>query len=224
MTVQNKNEVLNNYGLLDEINNYEYIIICEGPTDKNYIKKILEKKPFLPQIRYGKFGEGNSGNEDSLQYDYVGKGASASLSILAYLDRVSEVRRKVLVILDGDSEGKRVSGKIKESEYKHLDIKKLVLPDGKVIEDMIFSLESFSHKALSSCPQLQLYQKDFENVIKKKNKNTSLITQTDNFIKGNVIQDVNLNNLKHLLSINLTSDEINSKWLLDEVDDFFYGN
>lgn len=224
MTVQNKNEVLNNYGLLDEINNYEYIIICEGPTDKNYIKKILEKKPFLPQIRYGKLAEGNSGNEDSLQYDYVGKGASASLSILAYLDRVSEVRRKVLVILDGDSEGKRVSGKIKECEYKHLDIKKLVLPDGKVIEDMIFSPESFSHKALSSCPQLQLYQKDFENVIKKKNKNTSLITQTDNFIKGNVIRDVNLNNLKHLLSINLTSDEINSKWLLDEVDDFFYGN
>ena len=89
---------------------------------------------------------------------------------------------------------------------------------------MIFSPESFSHKALSSCPQLQLYQKDFENVVKKKNKNTSLITQTDNFIKGNVIRDVNLNNLKHLLSINLTSDEINSKWLLDEVDDFFYGN
>ncbi len=53
-------------------------------TDKIYIKK-TKKAIFSTDWGYGKFGEGNSGNEDSYNMTYVGKGASASLSILAYL-------------------------------------------------------------------------------------------------------------------------------------------
>ncbi len=63
---------------------------------------------------------------------------------------------------------KRVSGKIKESEYKHLDIKKLVLPDGKVIEDMIFSPESFSHKALSSLSAVTTISKRILRTLSKR--------------------------------------------------------
>lgn len=45
-----KNQVLKNYGLLDEVDDHSEIIICEGKTDKNYIEYILDSKPYRPQI------------------------------------------------------------------------------------------------------------------------------------------------------------------------------
>ena len=120
-----KYEVLKNYGLLDEIDDYEKIIICEGPTDKNYLQKILEREAYIPQIRYGKYSEGfNEASGLKLKYDYVGKGATAILPILIFLDNISDISRKVFVILDGDQEGETVLSKVKDSEYRHLEIHK----------------------------------------------------------------------------------------------------
>lgn len=123
INARTKYEVLKNYGLLDEIDDYEKVIICEGPTDKNYLQKILEKEDYIPQIRYGKYSEGfNESSGLELKYDYIGKGASAILPILIFLDNISTISRKVFVILDGDQEGESIFTKIKETEYKHLEI------------------------------------------------------------------------------------------------------
>lgn len=85
---KNKYQVLKNYGLLDEINDYEYVIVCEGETDKNYIHNILIEKDDIPQIRYGKYSDGIGGKIADINYDYIGKGATACLPILSYLDKV----------------------------------------------------------------------------------------------------------------------------------------
>ena len=90
-----KCEVLKNYGLLDEIDDYESIIVCEGPTDKNYLLKILQNEDFVPQIRYGKYVDGvGESSALNLKYNYVGKGATAILPILIFLDNISEISRK----------------------------------------------------------------------------------------------------------------------------------
>lgn len=125
MERHNKYEVLKNYGLLDDINDYEYIIVCEGETDCNYIKYMLREKEDIPQIRYGKFSDGVIPKNADLNYKYVGKGASACLPILVYLDTVSQVKRKVFVLLDGDEEGKTIYRKIIPEEYNNLEIKKV---------------------------------------------------------------------------------------------------
>ena len=113
-----KNEVLKNYGLLDDIDDYEDIIVCEGMTDKNYLVKILEEKDFRPQIRFQRY------SDDIKEFDYSAfpKGASSVVPILIYLDRISNVNRRVFVLLDGDEEGMKVARQIKQKEYKNLTI------------------------------------------------------------------------------------------------------
>lgn len=71
--------------MLDEIDDYESIIVCEGPTDKNYLLKILQNEDFVPQIRYGKYVDGvGESSALNLKYNYVGKGATAILPILIF--------------------------------------------------------------------------------------------------------------------------------------------
>ncbi len=221
MNRHNRYVTLKNYGLLDDINDYEYVIVCEGPTDKNYIKKILQNKDDIPQIRYGKYSDGISGNEIDLNYNYVGKGASACLPILAYLDNVSEVHRKVFVLLDGDEEGREVGKKIHDNEYRNLEIKKLVLPDEKEIEDMVFTKEKYVERVLEVTPELKAYKTQFKKVIMAVPDGKSIVAQTESFISGNAINDVNIYKIKNLLSNNL-HDDIEADWLLNEIDSFFY--
>ena len=222
MNRKNKYEVLKNYGLLDGIDDYEYIILCEGETDCNYIKKILEGKEFIPQIRYNQYVLESRKENSQFKHNYFSSGAGGILPILIYLNQASQVSRKVLVILDGDREGVGVSDKILEHEYDNLEIKKVVLPKGKEIEDVVFSKENFIKKVLSVEPSLDKFKDQFRNVIMNIPDNKSLIEQTEQFIAGNNISGANIKKIKPLLSQNLTKEEIEAEYLLSEIEPFFY--
>ncbi|ARE21685.1 ATP-dependent nuclease [Lactococcus lactis] len=210
-----KNEVLKNYGLLDDIDDYEDIIVCEGMTDKNYLVKILEEKDFRPQIRFQRY------SNDTKEFDYSSfpKGASSIVPILIYLDRISNVDRKVFVLIDGDDEGKRVSRQINPNEYKHLTIEKYVIPDKKEIEDIVFSKEDFIDRICTFSVKLMDKRREYSEAINK--REVSVIKATKDFITGNgIVEDVQ--NLKRLISRNLEQVNVQKEPLLSKLESFFY--
>lgn len=218
-----KCEVLKNYGLLDEIDDYESIIVCEGPTDKNYLLRILQNEDFIPQIRYGKYVDGvGETSALNLKYDYVGKGASAILPILIYLDNISEISRKVFVLLDGDDEGKKVYSQIKENEYANLEIHKFILPEGKEIEDMVFSKDEFIHRVISIVPEIKNEKMAFENIMQKVGPNESMMEQLEKYIEINKYYAIPIGKIKYNLSINLDDCDIIDDWLIDDLRRVFY--
>lgn len=131
------NRVYKNYGMLDEIDDYEDILICEGKTDKNYLEKIMKKYQYRPQIRV----------TEQYDHDFMGKGASSIPVHLAYLNNFN-IRRRVFVLLDGDQEGKAASKKIEKSmkSLKNLEIKIKLLELEKEIEDYVYTEETLKEK------------------------------------------------------------------------------
>lgn len=218
-----KCEVLRNYGLLDEIDDYESVIVCEGPTDKNYLLKILQNEDFIPQIRYGKYVDGvGETSALKLKYNYVGKGATAILPILIYLDNISEISRKVFVLLDGDDEGKKVYNQIKGNEYVNLEIHKLILPDGKEIEDMVFTKEEFIRRVIDIVPEIKNEKTAFEKIMEKVRPEESLVKQLEKYIEINKFTAVPIDKIKHNLSINLDDCEIVDNWIINDLRRIFY--
>lgn len=214
-----KCEVLKNYGLLDEIDDYESIIVCEGPTDKNYLLKILQNEDFVPQIRYGKYVDGvGESSALNLKYNYVGKGATAILPILIFLDNISEISRKVFVLLDGDDEGKKVYNQIKDNEYANLEIHKFILPDGKEIEDMVFTKDEFVRRVIGIVPEII----EFEKIMQKVSSEESMVEQLEKYIEINKFSTVPIDKIKHYLSINLDDCEIVDNWIINELRSVFY--
>lgn len=221
---KNRYEVLKNYGLLDEVNDYPYVIVCEGETDKNYLMHILRDKEDIPQIRFEKYTGSISGKELDLKYDYIGKGAKAIPNILVYLEKISNVPRKVLVLLDGDQEGKEVEKKIKPAEFHNLEVKVFILPDGKTIEDVVFTKEDFINRVLQYSDTLSAakYRPLFEEVINSKQDNKSVIAVTEAFIVGNNISGERMPRIKSVISQNLEDVEVQSDWIMPIMDEFFY--
>lgn len=217
-----KYQVLKNYGLLDEIDDYENIIICEGPTDKNYLLKILKDEDFFPQIRYGKHSEG-LGNDGGvgLKYNYIGKGATSVLPILVFLDNISEIQRKVFVLLDGDEEGKKVDKQIRPTEYNHLDIKIFVIEDNKEIEDMVFTKEDFIDGVLEVSEEIRGKESNYRETMNCVEPEESYVEQTKKFIDINRLNDSKLPYIKHQLSINLNDKILNDEWILNDLRNFF---
>ena len=218
-----KSEVLKNYGLLDEIDDYESIIVCEGPTDKNYLLKILQNEDFVPQIRYGKYVDGvGESSVLNLKYNYVGKGATAILPILIFLDNISEISRKVFVLLDGDDEGKKVYNQIKDNEYANLEIHKFILPDGKEIEDMVFTKDEFVRRVIGIVPEIKNERIAFEKIMQKVSSEESMVEQLEKYIEINKFSTVPIDKIKHYLSINLDDCEIVDNWIINELRSVFY--
>lgn len=126
-----KNEVLLKYGLLDSVDDSENIIVVEGISDKNYLLSILPEK-YRPQIRTG---------SDYKEWNYIGNGANGILPILHYLNSVSDIKRNIFVLLDGDNEGETAKKKIL-SEKELLNSQNLTvfnLDSDNTIEDYFFS-------------------------------------------------------------------------------------
>lgn len=228
MNRKNRYEVLKNYGLLDDVNDYPYVIVCEGPTDRNYILKLLENEDDIPQIRYGKFSDGIFGEANDLDYNYIGKGANAILPILIFLDKVSPVKRKVFVLLDGDDAGKEVKRKIKINEYSNLEIYIYILPQNKVIEDVVFTKEQFANRVVAKIPSLNEVKERFVEIISELDSEKSVINQTKQFIEGNNIREidtgkiVSMDKIKSLLSQDLKAEDIEKGELYKELQKFFY--
>lgn len=222
MNRKNRYEVLKNYGLLDEVNDYPYVVICEGPTDKNYIVKLLEDKDDIPQIRYGKYSDGIHGEDMELKYNYIGKGANAVLPILIYLDNISSVKRKVFVLLDGDKEGKTVKQKIKDAEFSNLEIKKYILPDNKAIEDVVFTKEQFAKRVVDVTPSLNEEEMRFVEIISNMNGKKSVIEQTKQFVEGNNIKEADIYKIKSQISKNLKDEDLIKGDLYQSLVEFFY--
>ncbi|SDM47696.1 ATP-dependent nuclease [Lachnospira pectinoschiza] len=223
MDRHNKNELLRNYGLLDDINDYEYVIVCEGETDCNYIKYMLKDKEFIPQIRYGKYSDGVGPKSKDLNYKNIGRGASASLPILAYLDNVSKVKRKVFVLLDGDAEGKKTKDQINNDKYQNLDIKIMCIPNNKEIEDMVFDKETYINFVVNVSSSIKEKKDIFADAIKNTDDKDSVINQTESFIKCHCKGDTNINKIKSDIS-QKCDERIISDWFLKEIDPFFYND
>ena len=220
---KNKYEVLKNYGLLDEINDYEYIIICEGETDKNYLMRILRNEEDIPQIRWSKFSAWSSGEmQQDLPYNFLGKGTGSILHILVYLDQISKVNRKVFVLLDGDKAGKEEAAKIKPSDFRRFDLHVKVLPDNMQIEDMVYDRKEFATRVLAYESALKPYSASYKKVISELSDNKSVVVQTEEFIKGNAIHDTHMEKIKMMISQSLDSANVKDDWILQELKDFFY--
>lgn len=220
-----KYEVLKNYGLLDNIDDHDSVIVCEGKTDRNYIVKILEDKDFRPQIRFEKYADyiqhGEEISVKDLNYSFVPSGAQAVVPILMYLERVSEVSRRVVVLLDGDSEGKKVYNSIKTNEYKNLEITKIMIDDGKEIEDMVYSKQEFYERVIQLSSEIYDKKDFFKPMIDSCGPKDSLIQKTEQFINLYKLE-MGIYKLKHLLSINLDNTTINKDWILPQLNEVFY--
>ncbi|MDO4466430.1 MAG: AAA family ATPase [Bacillota bacterium] len=216
-----KYEILKNYGMLDEVIDYEYIIVCEGETDKNYISHILKNKPHIPQIRWSKYSYEGTVNKNDIYYN--SRGAEAIPPILLYLDNISQIKRKVFVMFDGDEAGRKVANKINANHFKNLEIKKYILPNNKQIEDMVFSKSLFIDRVLEIEPNLLSYKDGFTNAINNKDDKISLIDQTRLFVEGMAItKEIKIDKIKNRLSNELVGLEINKDWLLAQIDPFIY--
>lgn len=222
MDRKNRYEVLKNYGLLDNVNDYPYVIVCEGETDRNYIVKLLENQKDIPQIRYGKFSDGIAGKSKDLNYNYIGSGANSILPILIYLDNVSPVKRSVFVLLDGDKEGKMVQQKIKALEYNNLRMKIHILPNNKVIEDVVFSKEQFANRVVTKIPSLNIEKERFTKIILDLDSNKSIIEQTKKFVEGNSIQETDIGSIKSIISQDLKDENLQKGELYQSLIEFFY--
>ena len=213
-----KNKVLRNYGLLDEIDDYEYVIVCEGQTDKNYLSELLKDNSLVPQIRYGRYS--NENHKLDLKYNYIGKAANAIPPILSYLDRVSKIKREVLILFDGDDEGNKVSSKIKKNDFPNLKIKKIVYQKNKEIEDMVFDKEEFISLVLENFQEVYDKKELFIQAFIDMQPNESLISKTEKFLQ---LYNINLNimQIKYVLSQDLSNKTLQRKWLDEIINDFF---
>lgn len=211
-----KFEVLKNYGMLDDIDDYENVIVCEGMTDKNYLIKLLENKPFRPQIRFEKY----LNDEKDLNYKFIPSGAQAIIPILIYLDKISDIKRRVFVLLDGDAQGTEVCKKIDEKEYKNLTIEKFLVP-GKSIEDLVYTREEFVKAVCDVSPTIKKERKFYREHILRQNEK-SVIDITKDFVKDWKIEQ-NMLNLKYLLSRNIKTISVREdNVLLNALEKFFY--
>lgn len=213
-----KNEVLKNYGLLDEVDDHEQIIICEGPTDKNYIEAILNSKSSRPQIRYNRYLNDSS----DLPYDFIGKGAESIIPILVYLDKVSHIDRKIYILLDGDETGKKIESKLKKdkNKFKNFEIMIHRIDDKKEIEDMIFSKEYYIERIIEICPEIADSSKEFKSFFERHFRDKNYIDLTKEFIAYHKLS-VKEDQIKHMLSTNLQVDRINTDWILSKLENFF---
>lgn len=216
-----KNQVLKNYGLLDEIDDYEQIIICEGETDKNYIEKILNLKPYRPQIRYDKY----LNDVKDLNYNFIGKGTESILPILLYLDRVSNVSRDIFILLDGDDAGQKAEKKIKQNingnNFSNFNITIYRLQDGKEIEDVVYKEEDFIQRLYSISNEICEKKQEFREYFDRNKENKNYIDILKEFINYHGL-NIHEGKIKSLLSQNLNSVNIQSEWLLEEIDSIFY--
>ena len=216
-----KNQVLKNYGLLDEIDDYDQIIICEGETDKNYIEKILNSKPYRPQIRYNKY----LNDMKDLNFDFIGKGTESILPILLYLDRVSNVSRDIFILLDGDEAGKRAEKKIKQNtngnNFSNFNITICRLQDGKEIEDVVYEEEDFIQRIYSISNEICEKKQEFREYFDRNKENKTYIDILKEFINYHGL-NIHEGKIKSLLSQNLNSVNIQSEWLLEKIDPIFY--
>ncbi|WP_455679914.1 ATP-dependent nuclease [Streptococcus sp.] len=216
-----KNQVLKNYGLLDEIDDYDQIIICEGETDKNYIEKILNSKPYRPQIRYNKY----LNDMKDLNFDFIGKGTESILPILLYLDRVSNVSRDIFILLDGDEAGKTAEKKIKQNtngnNFSNFNITICRLQDGKEIEDVVYEEEDFIQRLYSISNEICEKKQEFREYFDRNKENKNYIDILKEFINYHGL-NIHEGKIKSLLSQNLNSVNIQSEWLLEKIDPIFY--
>lgn len=223
--------VLKKYGLLDNIDNFRDVIICEGETDFNYIKCILEDQPARPQIRYSKYSiepvniNGISTYaKERLEYDYFPSGAGAILPILIFLDTVSEIERNIMIVLDGDKAGKEAKNKIESyaKQFKKFKIQILILPDGKEIEDMVFKKDEFTEIILEKSLGIKECEKAFRYAMDKMDEKSSYMKVVTDFIRALNVKEKEYR-LKRELSISeaVKDSAIESKWFKDEYFSFF---
>ena len=144
------------------------------------------------------------------------------MPILIFLDNISEISRKVFVLLDGDDEGKKVYNQIKDNEYANLEIHKFILPDGKEIEDMVFTKDEFVRRVIGIVPEIKNERIAFEKIMQKVSSEESMVEQLEKYIEINKFSTVPIDKIKHYLSINLEDCEIVDNWIINELRSVFY--
>ncbi|WP_204183093.1 ATP-dependent nuclease [Mammaliicoccus sciuri] len=210
-----KNKVLRNYGLLNELDDYEYIVICEGRTDKNYLLKLFEHEKFIPQIRVA----------DEYNQKEFGKGASSIFNVLIFLDSISEIKRRVYILLDGDKAGREVKKKIEKKKYDNIKYKIKMLDTDKNIEDKVFTREQYVRRVLDNfSDEFKKQRTDFRTLINDdKSQKESVITITKRLVDLYKL-NIDMNKLKYLLSIKLENETLQGQDIVSDIKKFFIHN
>ena len=89
---------------------------------------------------------------------------------------------------------------------------------------MVFSKEAFAKRVIEVTPDLKPYAKEYERIITELDDRKSVVEQTEQFITGNAIANVNIYKIKNLLSQNLDGIVLKSEWLLEKAIPFFYAD
>lgn len=214
-----RNKVLRNYGLLNEVDDYDEIIIVEGPTDKKYLEEILKNEKRVPQIRLG----------NDYGYNFIGKGASAMLVHLAYLDKISKVDRKIFILLDGDMAGQEslatLEKKIRRERLENItskNIKIKILDTGKEIEDYVYTQDLLIRRIKEMNPEI--FTKSEEDMNSRasaylaNNNKKSIMDHIEACLSSEGSKKTVLG-IKHELSLDAKGIEV--EWILDELKSFF---
>ena len=123
---------------------------------------------------------------------------------------------------------KEAKRKIKIDEYSNLEIYLYILPQNKVIEDVVFTKEQFANRVVAKIPSLNEVKERFVEIISELDSKKSVIEQTKQFIEGNNIKEidtgktVSMYKIKSLLSQDLKAEDIEKGELYKELQKFFY--
>ena len=144
---------------------------------------------------------------------------------MLYLDKVSQVHRKIFILLDGDEAGKKAKKRINKDKgkFKNFEIKVYILEKDKEIEDMVFNEELLIETLKKTSKDFLEREQEFVKFLSNKREQGNLIDLTKEFISYHNI-DYPEGRMKSELSQNIDRDRMNKEWLLDELNSFFYSD
>ena len=116
----------------------------------------------------------------------------------------------------------KVYNQIKDNEYANLEIHKLILPDGKEIEDMVFTKDEFVRRVIDIVPEIKNERTGFEKIMEKVGTEESMVGQLEKYIEINKFSTVPIDKIKHYLSINLEDCEVVDDWIINDLRRVFY--
>ena len=97
-----------------------------------------------------------------------------------------------------------------------------ILPNNKVIEDVVFSKEQFANRVVTKIPSLNIEKERFTKIILDLDSNKSIIEQTKKFVEGNSIQETDIGSIKSIISQDLKDENLQKGELYQSLIEFFY--
>ena len=141
------------------------------------------------------------------------------------MDKVSQVHRKIFILLDGDEAGNNAKNKINndKGKFKNFEIEVYILDKNKEIEDMVFDESLLIETLKKTSKDFLEKEKEFVQFLSNKPEKENLINLTKQFISYHNIHYPE-GKMKSELSQNIDRNRMNKEWLLEKLNSFFYSD